>query len=61
MRTKMTKIIGQITKSNDPYMPKGVDCTIWLKNGKVVSAHRVSDGAGTYANRSDKIEFIEVA
>lgn len=61
---KRKTITGVVTASPDYYIPKDVPCRIVLnEKGYVHSAHRVSDGAGTFlysAYLQKNTHYIEI-
>jgi|GEM_PF-7049528 hypothetical protein len=57
----MNKLIRVIvTKSSCPYVPLNVECQAVIKNGKLLTCHRIDTGAGTYLNGNEKIEYKEI-
>jgi hypothetical protein len=49
-----------VTNSSCPYVPLNVKCNALIKNKKLISVHRVENGAGTYLNGNECIDFIEI-
>lgn len=47
-----------VIKSNCPYVPLNVECEAVVREGKLMTCHRISDGGGTYLNGSERIEWV---